>query len=73
VSGILGSYPYLPDTALYGQTSFEWIEGSAFLMIRSEIDHPKIPDGVATLEVIMRIRSIVCFILMRGVFRGNTR
>jgi hypothetical protein len=42
-----GTHPYFPDAALQGRASFEWIEGGAFLMMRSEIDHPKFPDGIA--------------------------
>jgi hypothetical protein len=42
-----GTHPYFPDAALQGRVSFEWIEGGAFLMMRSEIDHPKFPDGMA--------------------------
>jgi hypothetical protein len=42
-----GSHPYFPDTELHGRADFEWIEGGAFLLMRSEIDHPKFPDGVA--------------------------
>lgn len=41
-----GSHPYLPDTVLYGRASFEWIEGGAFLILRSEIDEPRFPDGI---------------------------
>jgi hypothetical protein len=42
-----GSHPYFPDAELHGRVVFEWIEGGAFLLMRSEIDHPKFPDGVA--------------------------
>jgi hypothetical protein len=42
-----GTHPYFPDTILQGHTSFEWIEGGAFLRARSQIDHPEFPDGVA--------------------------
>lgn len=42
-----GSHPFLPGTTLHGRTSFEWIEGGAFLVTRSEIDDPNFPDGVA--------------------------
>jgi hypothetical protein len=42
----VGSHPYLHDKELHGRVVFEWIEGGAFLMMRSEIDHPKIPDGI---------------------------
>jgi hypothetical protein len=41
-----GTHPFMPDTELHGHASFEWIEGGAFLLMRSEIDHPKIPDGI---------------------------
>lgn len=42
-----GKHPYFPGTVLHGRTSFEWIEGGAFLMMRSEIDEPGIPSGIA--------------------------
>jgi hypothetical protein len=42
-----GSHPYFPNTKLNGRVSFEWIEDGAFVMMRSEIDHPKFPDGIA--------------------------
>lgn len=42
----VGTHPYFPDTELNGRTSFEWIYGGAFLMMRSELDHPKFPDGI---------------------------
>jgi hypothetical protein len=44
-----GSHPYIPHVELHGRVSFEWIEGGAFLMIRSEIDNPKFPDGIAII------------------------
>jgi len=43
----VGTHPYLPNRTLHGQTSFEWIEGGAFLRMRSEIDEPEIPSGIA--------------------------
>ena len=43
----VGSHPYLPDTTLHGRTSFTWIEGGAFLVMRSEIAEEKIPAGIA--------------------------
>lgn len=42
-----GSHPYLPGTTLHGRTTFDWIEGGAFLIMRSEIDEPDFPSGVA--------------------------
>lgn len=41
-----GFHPYFPDSKLHGRMSCEWIEGGAFLLLRSEIDHPEFPDGV---------------------------
>ncbi len=42
-----GSHPYFPDATLHGCVVFEWIEGGAFLRMRSQINHPDFPDGVA--------------------------
>src|ERR1051325_10268477 len=41
-----GTHPLIPDTTLHGQTSFEWIEGGAFMLMRSEIDEPGIPSAI---------------------------
>ena len=41
-----GSHPYFLDAELQGRASIEWIEGGAFLLLRSEIDHPEFPDGI---------------------------
>ncbi|MGH7203739.1 MAG: hypothetical protein ACREHC_04830 [Candidatus Levyibacteriota bacterium] len=41
-----GSHPYIPDTILHGRATFEWLEGGAFLILRSEIDDPRFPDGI---------------------------
>lgn len=43
----VGTHPYLPGKTLHGRTTFEWIEGGAFLLMRSEIDEPEIPSGIA--------------------------
>lgn len=45
----VGSHPLLPNRELHGRTSFEWIEGGAFLLMRSEIDEPEIPSGLAII------------------------
>lgn len=42
-----GMHPLVPGKTFHGRTSFEWIEGGAYLMMRSEIDEPEIPSGVA--------------------------
>jgi hypothetical protein len=38
----IGTHPYFPDTELDGHATVEWIYGGAFMMIRSEIDHPEV-------------------------------
>lgn len=43
-----GSHPYLPDVTLHGRALIEWLEGGAFLVVRSEIDDPKFPNGIET-------------------------
>ena len=44
-----GTHPMVPDTVFHGRTTFEWLEGGAFLIIRSEIDEPQIPTGLAII------------------------
>lgn len=44
-----GTHPLVPDTTFHGRTSIEWHEGGAFLLIRSEIDEPQIPSGIAVI------------------------
>jgi hypothetical protein len=39
----------LPGKSLHGRTSFEWAEGGAFLIMRSEIDEPEVPSGVGVI------------------------
>lgn len=41
-----GTHPYLPSIVLHGRASFEWLEGGAFLILRSEIDEPHFPHGI---------------------------
>jgi hypothetical protein len=42
-----GTHPMLPGAELVGMTSFAWAEGGAFLVMRSQVDEPRFPDGVA--------------------------
>ncbi|HET6597677.1 MAG TPA: hypothetical protein VFG81_18780 [Anaerolineales bacterium] len=44
-----GSHGLVPDTTLHGRTSFEWLEGGAFLLMRSEIDDARFPQGIAII------------------------
>src|SRR6266700_7504579 len=43
----VGTHPLVPGTTFHGRTSFEWIEGGAFLIMHSEMDEPEIPSGIA--------------------------
>jgi hypothetical protein len=42
-----GTHPLVPGKTFHGRTSFAWIEGGAFLVMRSRIDEPEIPSGIA--------------------------
>lgn len=44
---VTGSHPMLPGRALRGRASFEWIEGGAFLLERSEMEDREVPSGLA--------------------------
>lgn len=41
-----GTHGLLPDTNLHGHASFEWLEGGAFMLMRSEIDDPRFPSSI---------------------------
>lgn len=43
----IGTHGLVSDTMLHGRTSFEWLENGAFLIMRSEIDDPRFPQGIA--------------------------
>jgi hypothetical protein len=45
----VGTHPLVPGTTFHGRTSFEWLEGGAFLIMHSEIDEPEIPSGIAII------------------------
>lgn len=40
-------HPAVPEADLPGWTRFDWSEGGAFLVMRSETDHKDFPDGIA--------------------------
>jgi hypothetical protein len=44
-----GTHPLVPGTTFHGRASFAWHEGGAFVVMRSEIDEPEIPSGVAVI------------------------
>lgn len=44
-----GRHSMLPDVVLHGRTVFDWHEGGAYLRLRSEVDEPRIPTGIALI------------------------
>lgn len=44
-----GSHPLIPGVTLHGRTSFEWIEGGAFVLMRTEIEELGVPSAVAII------------------------
>jgi hypothetical protein len=44
-----GTHGQLPDTILHGHALFEWLQGGAFLMMRTEIDDPRFPSTITIL------------------------
>ena len=52
-AGLLGTWSttgihhLLPGKTFHGRASFEWAEGGAFMILRSEIDEKEIPSGIA--------------------------
>ena len=42
-------HPIMPDTVVPGRTSFEWLEGEKFLILRSWNDHPQFPDSISII------------------------
>lgn len=45
----VGHHALMPGITLHGRTTFEWHEGGAFFLMRSEIDEPRIPSGIAII------------------------
>ena len=43
----VGTHALVPGKTFHGRTTFTWIEGGAFLAMRSRIDEPEIPSGIA--------------------------
>jgi len=44
-----GSHPEFSGQTLFGRASFAWHEGGACLIMRTQIDDPQIPNGVAII------------------------
>jgi hypothetical protein len=45
----LGSHPLMPGVTLHGHASFEWIEGGAFVRMRTSVEEPGIPSASAII------------------------
>ena len=45
----VGAHPMMPGVTLHGRASFEWHQGGAFLLMRTAIDEPGIPSGIAII------------------------
>ena len=43
----VGHHPMVPGVTFHGRAIFDWYEGGAFVVMRSEIDEPEIPSGIA--------------------------
>jgi hypothetical protein len=65
-----GSHPYFPSVTLTGRAVFEWHENGAFLIMRSEIDHPKFPDGI---EIFGSDDMAKTFFMLHFDERGTSR
>src|SRR6478609_6209016 len=46
-----GVHPLLPGEEIRGETSFEWLDGEQFLIMRAHYDHAQIPDAVTVTGV----------------------
>lgn len=45
----VGSHSMIPGVTLHGRTAFDWLEGGAFVRVRTEIDEPGIPSATAII------------------------
>jgi hypothetical protein len=39
----------LPSTVVHGYSTFEWLEGETFLIVRARMDHPDFPDSISII------------------------
>ena len=46
----VGHHPMIPEKTFHGRTSFAWQDGGAFLVMRSEVDEPEVPSGIAIIS-----------------------
>ena len=43
------THPQMPGVLIRGSSTFEWLEGEQFLILRSHFDHPDVPDGISII------------------------
>jgi hypothetical protein len=44
-----GSHPALPGAVIRGSSTFEWLDGEKFLVLRTSYDHPDMPDALSLI------------------------
>lgn len=43
------THPMMPGVVVHGTTTFEWLDGERFLIVRSDTDHPKFPGAISII------------------------
>ena len=43
------THPYMPGETFHGRTSFDRLEGGAFLIMRQKLDDARFPEGIAII------------------------
>jgi hypothetical protein len=43
------THPMMPDTIVAGRSTFEWLEGEQFLVLRAHNEHELFPDSVSVI------------------------
>jgi hypothetical protein len=62
-----------PSAVVHGRSSFEWLEGRAFMVEHSEADSPEAPRSIVIMALMTQPRHIVCSTTIRAAFQGYTR
>jgi hypothetical protein len=43
------THPLYPSTVVHGHSTFAWLEGGKFLIVRARSDHPDFPDSISII------------------------
>ena len=62
------THPFYPSLVVHGSSSFEWLEGEQFLILRARTDHPDFPDSISVIGPVEERLSMYYFD-SRGVHR----